>query len=211
MLILLVVWTKPVFCTLMLRVNWEFFRCDAFKDYLRWLKRPIPACKAQPHQSKVTRVYLEFFRRFLTLKASKPLSEHESWVHVGWGQSHYMSDLLGNHPQLLKIHQPIDIGVIAWDGKNKKFHIYTQTMRFCQFLTEIPSRSHRYFWAKSSKWRTARLVRLGYWRIFSYFLYENSVLIASFLILNLVVSLQEKLWEEVWVCSLDLTRCDTLK
>lgn len=52
----------------MLRFNQEFFRCDTFMDYLRWLKRPIPACKAQPHQSKVTREYPELFRRFLTKK-----------------------------------------------------------------------------------------------------------------------------------------------
>lgn len=132
-LILLVIWTKLVFCTLMLRFNREFFKCDTFKDYLRWLKRPTPACKAQPHQ--VTRVYLELFRRFLTLKTSKPLSEHESWVHVGWGQSHYMSDLLGNHPQLLKIHQPIDSGVIAWDGKNKREITHIRTNHEVEVLS----------------------------------------------------------------------------
>lgn len=62
----------------MLRFNREFFRCDTFKDYLI-----CDSKDSQLHQSKVMREYLELFRRFLTLKTSKPLSEHESWVHVG--------------------------------------------------------------------------------------------------------------------------------
>lgn len=179
MLILLVIWTKLVFGTLMLRFNREFFRCDTFKDYLI-----CDSKDSQPHQSKVMREYLELFRRFLTLKTSKPLSEHESWVHVGWGQSHYMSDLLGNHPQLLKVHQPIDSGVIAWDGKNKREITHLRTNHEVEVLSVFYQRylqDHKDTSALKAQSeellvftfqnKVASIVRLGYWRIFSYFLY----------------------------------------
>lgn len=39
-----------------------------------------------------------------------------------------MSDFLGDHSQLLKVHQTVHAGVVAWEGKKKHgTHVHTHT------------------------------------------------------------------------------------
>lgn len=59
--------------------------------------------------------------RGLFKKHNQPLSEHEGWVHVGWGQPNHVPDFLGDHSQLLKVHKTIHTGVIAWEKQQCEY------------------------------------------------------------------------------------------
>lgn len=59
-----------------------------------------------------------------------PLPEHKRRVHVGWGQSHHVSDFFGDHPQLLKVHKAVHAGVIAWERRNERRKVKQQSHKF---------------------------------------------------------------------------------
>lgn len=56
----------------------------------------------------------------LVIKNNQPLSEHEGRVHVGRGQPHHVSDLLGDHPQLFKVHETVHAGVVPCTYMHKQ-------------------------------------------------------------------------------------------
>jgi len=75
----------------------------------------------EPANSGLKDPFSEIRRRrfFVTLffggEVVLPGPEHEGRVHVDGRHATHVANLFGNHPQLLKVHQAVHFGVVAWE------------------------------------------------------------------------------------------------